>query len=844
MARKRKNKPRRTDGPPAPKSPPSPPRFRRLTPHLDMIAAGLTAFVFVLHLFLTNEYFIGSGTDMVSADHPMHVFATSWLSRGVLPLWNPFVLGGIPFQAGVHGYFYPGLWTGVVLPAGLDIKVGLLLHLVIAATGGVWFARRYVSSRVASYLCGVVFACSGFAMIHLFAGHRVLVATAAYLPWIAGAIDRVIDGQRRHLLTGFVLAGLMVLCGHYHIIFIGMGGVLVFVLLGRLVTESDPACGKADKLKHAGRATLIWGGFLLVGVLIASVQILPMLDTMGLSQRSEGGLAFAASYSSAPPNVLTYLLPNLFGNRVDVPFVGGWFYWESLGYIGIIPCVLVLYGLIALPFRRWFPAAVVIAIGLVLSFGAHTPLFKVYLALVPMAELFRSPGRFCLLVTLFGSLLAAQALDVWMKPAIPTRRQALAPYAVVVLALAALVSLIVLSATQPSTFSQWMTAFADTPSKMASYTKIWPRLMGLVRVDLVKAFIVLTVTAVLLLVGPRRPQWAKAFGVVLVILVAGDLFHSGHRFLGTAPQERFHWPTDVTAMVHKEGGPAVRLLCPPETRWQNFGAMHEIGNPAGYDMFLVDRYTRYLNRSKGRDLDKFLAYARIRRGGPLIRHLGPQFLLAYRPLKNGRNRTVSGFGGFEPYKRVGQLHIYRDEEAPPRAALVHAVEVIEDEVKTYQRMEGSDFDIRNTVLVESALPADFPAPEPVPGEALEKCEITAYEVNRVEFDVEAASNGILVLSDSYFPGWSASVDGEEVPMVHANRVMRAVPVPAGQHKVVMTYLPTSFVVGAIVSAVSVLALIMAIVIRRYTRKPTQSPFRPRRLEGSPKRSRPNGGGAV
>jgi hypothetical protein len=590
--------------------------------------------------------------------------------------------------------------------------------------------------------------------------------------------------------------------------------VLVYVLLERLLIEKAPDAGKAYRARQVAGGAVLWGMFMLAGALIASVQILPMIDTMAMSQRSEGGLEFAASFSSVPPNILTYLVPNLFGNRVDVPFVGGWFYyWESLGYLGLVPVALVLYGLIALPFRRWFPAMVLIVIGLILSLGAHTPLFKLYLALVPVADLFRSPGRFCLLVTLFGSLLAARSLDVWLESIAPSRRHAFGSYAAVVLAVGALVSLILLSASSASGFSQWMTGLADSPERVNSYQNLWPRLMGVVRVDLLKALVIFTLTAVLLLVGVRRPALKHAFAVVLAVLVVLDLFHFGHRFLKTESEARFGWPSTVTELIREEGGPGVRIVCPPETRWVDYGGMHEIGVVGGHDAFVIERHMRYLNRSRGRPLDRFWAFVRVRKGGPLIRHLGPEFLLAFEPLENGRNRTVAGFSWFKPYKKLGKIHVYRDDNAPPRAALVHAVELIEDEVETYRRMEQADFDIRETVLVESKLPDGFASPEPLPPEAQEQCEITQYEANRVEFELEVAAQAVLVLSDSYIPGWRAYVDGEEVPVVHANRIMRAIPVPPGKHRIVMSYLPTSFIIGAVISMISVLLLAAGFLVR-------------------------------
>ncbi|HUT78292.1 MAG TPA: hypothetical protein VM285_11425, partial [Polyangia bacterium] len=204
-----------------------------LGPRLDLIGAAAIALAFVAHLFATSDPFLGSGTDMVSMEHPLHAFAASWLGRGVLPLWNPYALGGVPFQTGMHGYLYPGWWTGAVLPVDFDIKLGIALHLMLAAVGATWFARGRVESRAAALLAGLAFALSGFFVAHLYAGHRTLVATAAWLPWLAGAVDRAARLGPRWLLPGAAVAGLALLSGHHQVLYIGCGALLVWLLADR-----------------------------------------------------------------------------------------------------------------------------------------------------------------------------------------------------------------------------------------------------------------------------------------------------------------------------------------------------------------------------------------------------------------------------------------------------------------------------------------------------------------------------------------------------------------------------------------------------------------------------------
>lgn len=754
------------------------------------------------HLF-QGEYFLGSGTDIVSLQHPLHVFATSWMKQGVLPLWNPYIWGGVPFQAGVHGYLYPGWWTGLVLPSGLDIKVGILLHSAIAAAGGVWFARSRVTHRTASYCSGIVYALSAFFVLHLYAGHRVMAATACYLPWIAGVLLRG-RADKRHLLVGVVASGLMMLAGHYQIIFIGMGGLLLFILLEGAFAAPwrENPMAAASGLR---RPLFLWLFLLAGGALIAAVQIIPMAATVGLSQRPGGDPAFAASHASAPLNLITYLLPNLFGNRVDAPFVGSWDFWESLGYIGVIPFVLVLLSPIALPWKRVFPALSVMAAAILVVLGDHTPIFNIYLALVPGADWFRAPGRFALLPTLLGALLSAEMLDVWIVGSLSHRRRRLLLFAVWALALGIPLTLYGVFALDMSGFAAWTKSVVEGETVQSISNDGWATLSTVASADLAKTGMLLAGFAVLWSLGQRYPSRVTAVAALLAIIVVLDLAHFGGRFLKTGPARYFHLPQEIAAFLEAHRTPGLRIIPPASSVWQNFPAMHAIGNPGGYDIFLDRRYARYMNRASGNPLETFISIDRVRRGSRLIRHLGPRYLLTYHPHRNGQNPFISGFDWVKAHQRVGDVYIYENRDAPKRVVLAHRIEIVADELAAYQRMEQESFDMAATVLLEEKPSPDFPPPEPLPDGATESATITRMGPNRVEIAVTAATDAVLVMSDTLQPGWSARVDGLPVPMVHANRVMRALPVPKGAHLVTMTYLPSSFIVGLMITIMGILA---------------------------------------
>ena len=82
------------------------------------------------------------------------------------------------------------------------------------------------------------------------------------------------------------------------------------------------------------------------------------------------------------------------------------------------------------------------------------------------------------------------------------------------------------------------------------------------------------------------------------------------------------------------------------------------------------------------------------------------------------------------------------------------------------------------------------------GDGTGAAQVVKYAAEEVVVAVETSEPAYLVLSDSYYPGWSATLDGEEIPIHKADVAFRAVAVPAGEHQVVFRYLPTHFWVGS------------------------------------------------
>jgi hypothetical protein len=129
---------------------------------------------------------------------------------------------------------------------------------------------------------------------------------------------------------------------------------------------------------------------------------------------------------------------------------------------------------------------------------------------------------------------------------------------------------------------------------------------------------------------------------------------------------------------------------------------------------------------------------------------------------------------------------------------VSQFEVMED-TAMLARIHEPDFDPRTTALVDSM-------PECVGVGEDNEVEIVHYEGNRIEARVRG-KGGLLIFSEVYYPGWRATVDDNPARLVRADYLLRALCVPAGQHRVVLTYDPPLLKLGLAITGLTLLSVI-------------------------------------
>jgi hypothetical protein len=184
------------------------------------------------------------------------------------------------------------------------------------------------------------------------------------------------------------------------------------------------------------------------------------------------------------------------------------------------------------------------------------------------------------------------------------------------------------------------------------------------------------------------------------------------------------------------------------------------------------------------------------RSTPLYDLLGVRYVLGSKEVTLDWDKFSLVFDG-DP-----TVNVYRNESALPRAFVVHKSVVADSHEEAWAWIHRPGFDPATTVVLEGGQPLDLQA------EGHAEVQLLRYEPNAVEIEVDSPAEGYLFLSDPFYPGWQATVDGEPATTLRANYAFRAVAVPAGTHRLTMAFRPWTWNAGLGISALTVAILLI------------------------------------
>jgi len=746
------------------------------------------------------------------------------IARGELPLWNPYIYMGTPFLGSlVSGALYPLSPLLALRPFPQAFNLFLLAHYLLGATG-MWLLLRGMRLGPAAAAVGsLVFAIGGFVVSLMSLTNHL--QGAAWAPWILFFWLRFCSTPALGPWLGLTISGsIQILAGAPEI------GILTCCAILASTLYVAHIHGSASPRLLVGLAT---AGAFVAG--LTALQTLPTLEYVANSGRQEAlPLAEVTTWSLDPISLLQLLFPhsasldptgahNGLGPMLerDPP-------WLASLYIGLIPLVLAITALITSP-QRWLWGALACA-GLGLALGRHAPLLPaLYREFPALFGKFRYPEKFFFLVHVAAAVLAALGAEALFRGEPSAWRAARSATATL---LAAATALFALRWLRPDLY---LLAIAALSGSSRPITTVVPLAADLT--FKAQRVMVILGTFVLLLVFHRRQVLRPSvFAVLVVSLSAADLV-SAHQRLN--PSTSWHQLLDQPELIDvgalRESHRRLFLYStvenslhgiePSPVRGLEPLARGSLAAPTLEDMVRSLWRALYLdapmiaavetlsgNDGIARESDNALREqlrARPRAQTiKLLRTFSAEVLIGLQPL--------DGDGGLERVDAVppSPFFVYRLEKPVPKAYLALRLRSASTDVDAFEEIVSADFEPGRDAVVATR-PADW-HDAPVDSNDAGHVALLRNHPEYLELEVEAPRQALLVLNDSYFPGWHARLDGTAVQVLRVNALVRGVLVPAGRHHVDFSYRPRSFWIGAVVSAGSFGLLIVLACSARYT----------------------------
>ena len=760
------------------------------------------AILLLASLILFGEFVFSDrmlyGADILSLGYMARNFLAERLSVGDFPLWAPRLLGGVPTLESIStgDGVYPTSLLYLVMESYRAVGWRIVLHVLAGGFFMYGWARSLGLGRAAATIGGLGWLMAPVMVTLALPGNDGKLMVAALTPlvfWTTEALLRVPSGRTVAAMAGAVaLTCLVTQFQTAYFLFGSAGAYAVFrtVQIWRLA-------GPRERPAKARRVPVRFGIFLgasLLGGGIAAFQLLPAASYVGEFSRRTATtveataaerIAYSSSWSFHPEEVVSLVVPEFVGNSYADAEWAQDTYWGRNAiklnheYLGVSVVVIALFGLLGRRSRglRWFMAGMS-GVWLLYALGTHTPVWRIFYEVVPGMSLFRVPAICAFLVSFGVTTLFAMGTDDLVReeperrPFVRTRRGR------AVLGFLGLLFIGALLQASGVLGSMWTTMlYADAGERqlaaLATATPFITRGFGI-------ALLIagLAVAGIWATRQGRIPLTAALAG--LAALVAVDLGRIDRAFIRmldfhawAAPDENIRF-----LQARREEGPPFRVADMLGDEQSVDLAMHGLDILAGHHPNDLARYRQLLG------LEASVRQGANTRHPNVLGMMNVKYLLwpeeaAGRPPYQGARALSSA----RTPRGLVTVHAYPGLE---KAWVVSAATVIEDDEAALARILSQGFSpAREAILAEPPSLA-LPGPGGAGGSGQVTWELNDPDERRLR--VTTSGPALLVVSENWFPGWVAEVDGEPAEVRRANLTLQAVEIPAaGDHTVTLRF---------------------------------------------------------
>lgn len=758
------------------------------------------------------------GGDLLLQQLPWHHWAQDEFAAGRFPVWASGPAGGMPLHASMQpAVLFPLHLLWMLVPIGAGLGVIMALKLWLAGLGMWFFLRALDIHPAAAAISALSYMFSASIVNWLGWQHSVVLLQ---LPWLAWAVYLWWRRDNRLALAGIaVLVGLMILGGHPETLFL-IGLAIAAWTLSLALT--GVGTWRSRVLRLAGTVVAV-----AVGFLIGMVQLLPFFEVLGLSQqfvaRSSVDVAFKASSHLEPDTLLAWLVPRSLGYQPDLILGRSSGFTEGTGYVGLVPLVgLGLTFVAALRRRLRLPLVLPwLAIGIFALIVAYDGTVGSAIRSLPgFTESINV--RWVMILGFTVIVLGAFGWD-WLARTALTRnrdgvdswRRLASVQAAVLVVLGGAVMLAHALGLLPYPVLEPLGLWRQINDSYDLYWGIWAA----------GVFLAVLGLTFLWLAWRRGPRIVP---VLLAVLLLIDLWSLLGPVNGTSPAEQYYPHTDFIRQVKAAVPPTERILIEDNAMPANTGLVYDIRDWRAGDPMIsrrAYRATRVLAPDTFKNpSDEYNVYLRNTR-----QELAPLLGMRYYILpwdKSPNDVALPNRPDFTRLARKDGLALWRAEGVPGFAYLSDKVQAAADGEQALNWLKAATWDTARTYAsVAETSAGTLAGIEHQPGVSPGNAEVLEYTPGHMLLRVNADRRALLVVSESWYPGWHATLDDQPVEVLRSNYLSQGVVVPQGSHIVEMDYHSDALNLGAVLSVLGVVGTVgLGVWARRSKQVPLPSAY--------------------
>ncbi len=707
--------------------------------------------------------------DTIRQLYPWRTIATNELKSGRIPLWNPYNFSGTPLLANFQSaVFYPLNVLYLILPQTTAWTILVLLQPLLALLFTYWYIRKIGGSFLASTLAGISYAFSLFAIVWLqynSIGHVII-----WLPLALLAIETLKEKRTRFWFAVLLFSQISaLLAGHPQL----AGYLLLFVLAYTFILARP-------LVKNVMRSILLALG-------ISAIQLIPGIELIWYAARSSHEFSFIfQKILIQPQQLLMTIIPNLFGHPATRTYWPQDTFIGKVTYIGIVPLFFLLAAFrIKSRLVKLFGIAGLLALILVTANPITFILYKLNLPIFSSS----SPTLMGFLLAFSLAVITSLGVDVWIKEKHSVGKLAHRSLSVVIF-------FIII----------WLSFRSLEHSRTAMNAILYSGVLT-------------TMILIGFLIAITQKKLMTLVIVLLISLHAADLFVQFQKFNPFVPASFVFPETSIIQFLKEHAGSNRYWGYGTASIQANIASQYQIYSTDGYDPLYPKWYGEFLYGSRnGQLLQEFTTQTRsdaeIAPGfGELDLPNNPYRLRMLDALsvkyvldrpENGSTQKTLPPDRFRSVADIDGWKVYENLKATPRAFLASDYLTYQTPKEFEDHFFSSTFNPSTIILLNKPINVSLGS---INGTSV---QIVTYQPNEVLLHVISNGN-LLYLSDTYYPGWKASVDGINTPVRKANYAFRAIYVPQGTHTVRFTFDPLSFKIGVIISLLSLVGSIVILI---------------------------------